>query len=161
MIIQIWREISIVTMWKLRLSSKGTMTLNFVLFLSQVMVFRQTGSKISAMFNFSVSAAPLAMQTQWPITWYAALFRYCTNLYANNPNITPTHRAIIQTLRQLSFKRYLVPWQHLINGLFSSAGRLSCSLSNWLRFLLSPLVVCFEASNRTISSLCTCSPDSP
>lgn len=56
------------TLWKFKLSSKGTARPNLVLFLSQVMVLRQTGSKIKAMLNLRVSAPPLAMQTQYPIT---------------------------------------------------------------------------------------------
>jgi len=57
-----------ITLWKLMLSSKGTAAPSLVLFLSQVMVFRQTGNKMRAMFNLSVSAAPFAMHTQCPIT---------------------------------------------------------------------------------------------
>lgn len=57
-------KILIITLWKFKLSSKGTTSPNLVLFLSHVMVFRQTGNNIKAMLNLSVSAPPLAMQTQ-------------------------------------------------------------------------------------------------
>jgi len=143
------------TLWKLRLSSKGTATPNLVLFLSQVRVFRQTGSRIRAIFSLSVSAAPLAMHTQWPITTYAALRRYCTYLYANRLAITPIHRAITQTLCQLSNKKYLVPLPHLFNGLLSNVG-LSFWLSIRLRFRLSPPADWLGPCNRSISRFSIC-----
>lgn len=147
-----------ITLWKFRLSSKGTATPNLVLFLSQVMVFRQTGSKISAMFNLRVSAPPFAMQTQVPITSYAALFLYCKYFHKNSPNITPIQSAITQTLCQLSNKKYLALPYHLIIGLSSCVG-LSFWLSIWLKFRLSPPpLVGFGACSKSISKFSTCFP---
>lgn len=62
---RIERDISLYdyTLWKLMLSSKGMKWLNLV-DLSHVMVFLHTGNNMSAMLNFSVSAAPLAVRRQ-------------------------------------------------------------------------------------------------
>lgn len=128
------------TLWKLRLSSKGTKTPNqLVLFLSHVMVFLHTGNRIKAMFSFNVSAAPLAKHTQGPKTSYTALFLYWIYLYAKRMAIIASHNAITQILCQLSSTKNLSWRYHLLKWLGSRVGlrlSLSISLSSFLSSLL-------------------------
>lgn len=119
------------TLWKLMLSSKGTTAPNMVLLLSHVIVFLQTGKRIKAMLNLSVSAAPLAVVTQQPMTWKTARCLYCMNFQVKSPAQMDSHRAITQTRFQLSSKKYATSRYHRRIGLGSTVG-----ISFWLRSLL-------------------------
>jgi len=83
------------------LSSKGTKKRAQVE-RSHVSVLRHTGRSTSAMLSLSVSAAPLAVGRQYPITRNAADRRYCTNRHANSDAMAATHSATTHARRQLS-----------------------------------------------------------
>lgn len=89
------------TLWKFILSSKGMTRLRTV-DLRVVSVFLQTGTRMSAMFSFNVSAAPFATHTQYPITSNAAFLLYCLNFHANNDKLTVIHREMSQMRFQCS-----------------------------------------------------------
>ncbi|WVZ92614.1 hypothetical protein U9M48_038663 [Paspalum notatum var. saurae] len=89
------------TLWKAMLSSKGTKKRAQVE-RSHVSVLRHTGSSTSAMLSLSVSAAPLAVGRQYPITRNAADRRYCANRHAKSAAMAATHSASTHARRQLS-----------------------------------------------------------
>jgi hypothetical protein len=69
---------------------------------SHVSVFRQTGSSTSAMLSLSVSAAPLAVGRQNPITRNAGDRRYSANFHANSAAVATSHSASTHARRHPS-----------------------------------------------------------
>lgn len=88
------------TLWKLMLSLNGITELIRRSFRSHVTVFLQTGRRIRAILSFKVSAAPLAVERQYPITSKADLCLYWTNFQANNPKQASSHSRTIHARRQ-------------------------------------------------------------
>ena len=145
------------TLWKLILSSKGTAIPSLVLLLSHVMVFLQTGKRMRAMLNLSVSAAPLAAVTQYPMTSNTARFLYWMNFQVNSPAQMASHSSTTQILFQLSSMKYSIPLKHLLMGFGSLVGT-SFWLSSWLKILLFVVrfVDGFGACRSSSSKLCNC-----
>lgn len=94
----------ILTLWKLMLSSKGMKSLALV-DLSNVKMLRQTGRRMRAMLSLRVSAAPLAVVRQWPMTWKAAFCLYWRNFQVKRPSMAEIQRRRMKALCQLSRRR--------------------------------------------------------
>lgn len=89
-----------ITLWKFMLSLNGIIELSQRFLRSQVTVFRETGSRIRAMFNFKVSAAPLAVLRQYPMTWNAGLWLYCMNFHVKSTAHMSNQNKTIHARRQ-------------------------------------------------------------
>lgn len=85
-------------------------------------MFLQTGKSINAMLNFSVSAAPFAVVTQYPITSNTALCLYWMNFHVNRPAHIESQSATTQILFQLSSTKYVTPLKHFLITFLSFVG---------------------------------------
>lgn len=120
-----------ITLWKLILSSNGTMDPSLELVRSQVIVFLQTGKRMRAMLNFNVSAPPLATETQEPKTSNTALRLYWRNFQVNRAMQMDIHNVSTHILFQFSKKKYDISLANLFTRFFSFVG-----MSFWLNILL-------------------------
>ena len=87
------------------LSLKGITELIFRFLRIQVIVLRQTGNRIRAMLNLSVSAAPFAVDKQYPITSKAVLWRYWMNFQVKRTTQMSNQSNTIQACLQYDLKR--------------------------------------------------------
>jgi AhpD family alkylhydroperoxidase len=96
------------TLWKLMLSLNGIAELITRLLLSQVTVLRQTGRSTMAMLNLSVSAAPLAVDRQYPITSKANRCLYCMNFHVKSAAHAMSHKKTTNIRLQWAWKKTTV-----------------------------------------------------
>jgi hypothetical protein len=93
--------------------------------------------------ELEISAPPLAMHTQYPITWNTYQWRYWVNFQAKRPAQTHSHRSITHTHCQLSSRKYCARKCQRQRGFGSGVGWRSW-LSIWLMFFTTRIELCVE-----------------